>query len=203
WSTVRDTSRIPPNNRSEIITVMMPANVIIRLRRNEMIVSRLKYANRDISQLRPYSVHAARLVAYDGTMVELDDAAAHRVDDALVVGGHDDRRAGAVDAVEQPHDADGRRGVEVSRRLVGEEDQRAVYERPGDRDPLLLAAGQLLGEVVGLLAQTNEVENLRHLRTHDVLRSADHLERERNVLVHGLGRQQLEVLEHATDVAAQ
>ena len=42
WSTVRDTSRIPPNRNSEIATVMMPAIVISRLRRSEISVSRTK-----------------------------------------------------------------------------------------------------------------------------------------------------------------
>src|SRR3954447_1770519 len=35
-----------------------------------------------------HSVDAAGLVPYHGASVELDDAAAHRVDDALVVGRH-------------------------------------------------------------------------------------------------------------------
>ena len=136
-------------------------------------------------------------------MVELDDAPAHRVDDALVVGGHHHRRPGAVDAIEEPHDPDGRGRVEVSGRLVGEQDQRAVDERAGDRHPLLLAAGELGREVVGLLREADEVEDLRHLCAHDVLRTPDHLERERDVLVHGLVRQELEVLEHAPDVAPE
>ena len=114
-----------------------------------------------------------------------------------------DRRAGAVDAVEQPHDADRRGRVEVSGRLVGEQDQRPVHERACDRHPLLLTAGELGREVVGLLGQADEIEDLRHLRAHDVARAADHLERERDVLVDRLVGQQLEVLEDAADVAAQ
>ncbi len=35
-------------------------------------------------------------------------------------------------------------GIQVAGRLVGEEDQGPVDERPGDGDPLLLAAGQLV-----------------------------------------------------------
>ena len=130
-------------------------------------------------------------------------APAHRVDDALVVRRHHDGRAGAVDAVEQPHDADRGRRVEVSGRLVGEEDQRPVDERARDRHPLLLTTRQLGREVVGLLGEADEVEDLRHLRAHDVLRPADHLERERDVLVDRLVGEQLEVLEDAADVAPQ
>ena len=61
-------------------------------------------------------------------------------------------------------------------------------ERPRDRHPLLLTTGQLGREVVGLLGEADEVEDLRHLRAHDVLRPADHLERERDVLVDRLVR---------------
>jgi hypothetical protein len=46
-----------------------------------------------------------------------------------VVRGDDDGRARAVDPVEQLHDPDGRLGVEVARRLVGEQQRRVVDER--------------------------------------------------------------------------
>ncbi len=42
WSTVRDTSRIPPNRNNDTATVITPANVISRLRRSEISVSRVK-----------------------------------------------------------------------------------------------------------------------------------------------------------------
>src|SRR5262249_55216665 len=80
---------------------------------------------------------------------------------------------------------------------------RAVDERAGDRHALLLTTRQLRREAVSLLGQTDEVEDLRHLGADDVLRPADHLERERDVLVDRLVREQLEVLEDTADVAAQ
>src|SRR5689334_12824743 len=113
--------------------------------------------------LAPYAVDASRLVAYERPVVELDDAPAHRVDDARVVRRHYDGRPGPVDAVEESHDADGRRGIEVPGRLVGEEDQWAVHERARDRHALLLSTGELVREVVGLLRQADEVEDLRNL----------------------------------------
>jgi hypothetical protein len=128
---------------------------------------------------------------------------AHRVDDALVVGRHHDGRAGPVDAVEDAHDADGGRGVEVPGRLVGEHDQRPVDERPRDRDALLLTAGQLVREPPGLLGETDEVEHLRHLRADHVPGAPDDLHRERDVLVDGARREELEVLEDRADVSAE
>src|ERR1700737_2247946 len=128
-----------------------------------------------MNDLAPYAVDAAGLIAHQRSVVELDDTPAHRVDEGRVVRGHDNRGTGAVDAVEQTHDADGGRRVEVPGGLIGEQDQRTVHERPRDGDALLLAAGELVREVVGLLCQTDEVEDLRNLRPRDVTRSTDDL----------------------------
>ena len=61
-----------------------------------------------------------------------------------VVRDHHDRLAELVDRVaQQLEDLAARRGVEVAGRLVGEDDRRPRDERAGDRDALLLAAGEL------------------------------------------------------------
>ena len=66
----------------------------------------------------------------------------------LVVGGHHHRGAGAVDPVQQLHDADGGLRVEVAGRLVRDQQHRPVDERAGDRDALLLTTGELAGHPV-------------------------------------------------------
>ena len=48
--------------------------------------------------------------------------------------------------------------VEVRRRLVGEHKRRIVRERPGDGDPLLLAAGQVARPVVPAVFEANLFE---------------------------------------------
>ena len=53
------------------------------------------------------------------------------------------------------------------------------------------------GKSAGLLRQADEVEDLRHLRPDHVAGPPDDLHREGDVLVDGLGRQQLVVLEDA------
>ena len=50
-------------------------------------------------------------------------------------------------AIEQGHDFHARLRVEVAGRLVREDDGRLRNQRPRNRDPLLLAAGQLGGPV--------------------------------------------------------
>jgi hypothetical protein len=50
--------------------------------------------------------------------------------------------------VQQRHDLFAGARVQVSGRLVGEEDRRIVDQRPGNRHPLLLSAGKLVGPMV-------------------------------------------------------
>ena len=113
--------------------------------------SRMRTANSRVDSRR--RVGAGLLVADDAAVGELDHAAAHLVDHRHVVGGDHDRRAGAVDAVEQLHDPDRGLGIEVAGRLVGQQQRRVVDERARDRDALLLAAGELVGVVVQLRAR--------------------------------------------------
>ena len=103
-----------------------------------------------ISVRLDHAVDASGLVPDHAAPVQLDDPPAHRVHDALVVGRHHHRGARPVDAVEQAHDA-AVGGVQVAGRLVGQEDQGPVDEGPGDGHPLLLAAGELVGQVLGFL----------------------------------------------------
>ena len=88
--------------------------------------------------------------------------------------------------------------------LVGQQDQRPVDEGPGDRHPLLLAAGQLVGEVVALLGQADQVEDLRAPATAMTCLGRPMTSRAKATFSYDrLVGQQLEVLEDAADVAAQ
>ncbi len=62
------------------------------------------------------------------------------------VGDHHDRLTELVGGPShERQDLVAGRGVEVAGRLVGEDDLRLGDEGPGDGDPLLLAARELLG----------------------------------------------------------
>src|SRR4029079_17974225 len=100
-------------------------------------------------------VASAPLVPGELPALERDHALAHLVDHLAVVRDHEDRRAGAIDAVEELHDPDARVGVEVPGRLVADEERRVVDDGPRDRDALLLAAGELVGERVHLVRETD------------------------------------------------
>src|ERR1700712_1463 len=74
------------------------------------------------------SVDAARLVADDLAQLQFDHPATHRVDDVVVVGGHQHGGTGAIDPFEQQHDVGAGVRIEVAGRLVGQQQQRTVDE---------------------------------------------------------------------------
>jgi hypothetical protein len=120
-----------------------------------------------------------------------------------VVGDQHDRlaepgHAAAEEAQQLPAGA----GVEVAGRLVGEDDDRLGGQRPRDRDPLLLPAGQLGRTVV---EPAVEAERAGHLVDPGTVRpAARDPQRQLHVVPRGQGGQQVERLEHQPDgVAAQ
>ena len=70
-----------------------------------------------------------------------------------------------VELLEQLHHGIAVLGVEVSRRLVGEQDQRITCDRAGDRDALLLAARELARQVARAVRHPHRVERGRDLRS--------------------------------------
>ena len=84
---------------------------------------------------------------------------------------HHDRRPAGVDVAQQLEHAARGALIEVAGRLVGEQHRRLVDERPGDRDALLLAAGQLAR--VGLrLGREPDLREHAHDARRDASRAA-------------------------------
>src|SRR5690349_12314472 len=78
----------------------------------------------------------------------------------LVRDQHHRNPALAVQALEDPHDFDAGFGIEVPGWLVSEQDRRGVDQRARDCDALLLSAGQLIGVMIGPVAEADELEHL-------------------------------------------
>jgi hypothetical protein len=75
------------------------------------------------------------------------------------VGGDDRSQSlAADDRPEQAHDGSAGPRIELTGWLVGQEDVRTVREGPGDRDALLLAAGQLVWPMTPAFAEPDELE---------------------------------------------
>jgi hypothetical protein len=113
------------------------------------------------------------------------------------VGGDQGGDALGLDhGAEQPHDLLAGLGVELAGGLVRQQHLRAAGQRPGDRDPLLLAAGELARPLPGVIGETDDVQHqpdplLPFLRGHpgDPQRHADVLRRRQD-------RDEAERLEH-------
>jgi hypothetical protein len=60
--------------------------------------------------------------------------------------------------LQQPHDLPAGLRVQLAGRLVGDQQFRAPGQRPGDGHPLLLAAGQLVRPLRGVVLHADDVE---------------------------------------------
>lgn len=135
--------------------------------------------------------------------VEDHDAARTHVEQRPIVRREQDRGAGLVDVFEQTEDIDGELWVEVACRLVREDERRLVHDRARDGHSLLLAARQDARRVRPAAREAHSLERLADPRTNEALRQADHLERDRDVVVHAPARHQAEVLKHDADVSSK
>ena len=86
--------------------------------------------------------------------------------------------------------------IERGERLVEEPDLRVDGERAGDADALLLAAGELVRQIVLAALEPDQLDHLAGARLALFPRHALDLERKGDVVEHGEMRQQREVLEH-------
>src|SRR5689334_21616992 len=136
--TCQNINKLAPNSDSETAIVMIMAMVMVTFRHRPTMTSARTYFARIETLPHTSAVDAASLITHDPPRIDLDHPTAHLVDDVGVVGDHHDRGPGPVDPVQQPHDLN--RGIrfEVSRWLIGQQNQRPVDERSGHGHPLLL-----------------------------------------------------------------
>ena len=143
------------------------------------------------------------LIDLNAPVAEADEPGAV-LRDVHLVRDEDNRDAALpVELLEDVHDLAARARIEVSGRLVREDDRRLIDERSRDRNTLLLTARQLVRKVVKAVAKPDDLERLHgaavalgplHLRPTVVeQRQLDVVERRRP-------GQQVEALEHESDL---
>src|SRR5215212_11240378 len=191
------TSRPSPKTRMQMNVVVTAVMLMSRFRRRFLRASARKNARLNLIGVRPL-----HLVADDTPRLQGDYPLSHYVHHLPVVGRDQDGCAYAVDPVQELHDTDTGCGVEVARRLVGDEDGRLRYEGSGYRDALLLAAGEHFGKLVHLPREAHQVEYLGHLRADGTPPPTRVLHRVGDVLGRGLVREHFEVLKDAPDAPA-
>ena len=136
-----------------------------------------------------------------------DDEAVGEEEHAIGLGGragvvrdHHDGATEVARRVAQQAEHLGRRaGVEVAGRLVREHDGRLGDERAGDRDALLLAAGELGGAVALAVGEADAVDQVGDAALRGGVRASGETDREGDVLLGGERREQVEALEDEAD----
>ena len=144
-----------------------------------------------------------QLVADDVPLLHGHHPPGQHIDDLPVMGDQNDRRAQFIDLLEQGYHIVAVDQIEVPGRLIGKDDAGPVDERTGDGEALFLAARELVREVRRLLGQSHDIQDLGHVIGDAALRSADHFEREGDVLERGAIGEELEILENGADLPAQ
>ena len=125
-------------------------------------------------------------------------------EDGAVVRDHDHGRAAAVELDQELEDFVRRFRVQVAGRFVGQYDGGLVQEGAGDGDALLLAAGKLVGHLVGLGGHAHVVQHFRDAGVDEAaVFPAGGAEHEFQVLLYAAVREQLEILEYHAHLAAQ
>ena len=124
----------------------------------------------------------------------------HRERLALVVRDVAERHAdGALQVLELALHVGAQLEVERSQRLVQKQHLGPVHERPGERDPLLLAAGELPGPRVLAALELDEAHGLADPGPHLGLAHFGLAQAECDVLEHVQMREQRVALKHRVD----
>ncbi len=137
-------------------------------------------------------------------MVENADLVAHghRLD--LVVGDEEKGRAELhLQVLELRAKRLAELGVEIGQRLIHEEGAGLAYDRAADRDPLHLAAGELVGLAIEQMVDAQRLGRRGDAPINLVRRVTAHprLQREGEVFADGVSRIERVVLEDQRDVA--
>src|ERR671912_442062 len=123
------TSSPSPKTRMQMNVVVTAVMLMSTFKRRFLRASARKNPRLNLIGVSP--LHP---VADDAPLLQGDNSLAHHVDHLPVVGRDHNGGAYAVDPVQELHDADAGRGVEVARRLVGDEYGRLGYEGAGYGD---------------------------------------------------------------------
>ena len=136
-------------------------------------------------------------------MVQGNDALAEALGQRHLVGNHHHGDAHAVDGLQQLHHLHAQLGVNVAGGLVRNDELRAMYQRAGQSNALLLTARNLIRQPVGLICQAHQAQNIGHPLFDLVLRDVGYAHGEGHIFIHAHGGNQAEILKNHAHAAAQ
>ena len=157
-------------------------------------------AMRRTNIMAPAAAASARVLRVAAAVAQRQLRFGQRRQRRVVRHQHQGRLARMIDGQQQIHDVPAVGAVEIAGRLVGEQDRRIVGQRAGNRDPLLLAAGELRRIVMPAAGQAHLVE--QRVRAAAGVAAPGNLHRHQDVLARRQRRHQVEELEDEADLLA-
>ena len=140
----------------------------------------------------------------EDTILAAIDLAREEVNEVNIVGGHHHRRAFLAGCLQERDDARCRLGVEVARRLIGNDDLRFVEQGAGDGDTLLLATREFARHLLGLVAHADLCKHLDDAAVYLLIVGPSRgLQDKTEVAIDGAVVEQLEVLKDDAHLLAK
>src|SRR6202049_2945722 len=118
----------------------------------------------------------------------------------LVCDQQNGQPASVIEPLKRVHNFYARPRVQIARRLVGQQDRRIVYQGSRDGYALWLPAGKLRGMVVASALQANQAQGLLSAPLPLLALHAGVDQRQFDIFLSRSARQQIESLEHKTDL---
>ena len=144
-----------------------------------------------------------RALLGDHALVHKDHAIRYVMREGHLMRDHDHGHVFVGERLDDLEHLAGQLGVERGGRLIKAQDLGLHRQRARDRHALLLPAGELAGVVPDLLPEPHALDQLHRLGFDLFVRAlAEQLGRQRDVIQHAVLREEIEVLEHQTEVQA-
>ena len=118
------------------------------------------------------------------------------------MGDDHDRGTLPIELTQEGHDLIRRPGIEIAGGFISQDDGRVTHQGTGDRHPLTFAARELVRPVLEAMSQPNSFEHLDGLGSAAPTRDAVIQPSGGDIFDIADAIDQMELLEHETDLAA-
>ena len=135
-------------------------------------------------------------IGYNLAVFNNNNTSLERTHQIVLVSNHNNSCAGIVNLSQKTYNLVAHFRVNVTRRLVRNNNLRIINKRPCKRNSLLLTARKLIRHRTCLLRKTYKLKNIRHSLTDFLFLSADNTHCKRNIVINRHFRNKAEVLEH-------
>ena len=136
-------------------------------------------------------------------MLNGDDAALEPVNNLDIVGGQQYGGTIFINLLEQADDIPAVLRIKVTSGLISDKNLGLAHDGTGNRHALALTTTELVRKLLLFTPKADEIDHLRYCILDLAVTHTCNLQRKSDVLKNGALRQQLKILKHHTNLAAQ